>query len=129
MFIGVSEYKTLHAVLLSHIGILMLLLAAEPSNIAELLFPPSIIIVKTSSTSPSGRKKVVYKLLLQPHKHMRHGKLKKTQLREATNGGGTLEPIQRTGVKHSVWKVILHSNQGRRKHLANLFALHLDTSN
>ena len=45
-----------------------------------------IVIIKTISTSPSWKNKVVYKLLSQPVKHMRHGKLKKTQLREATNG-------------------------------------------
>ena len=32
------------------------------------------------------KNRVVYKLLSQPHKNLRHGKLKKTQLREATNG-------------------------------------------
>ena len=42
------------------------------------------IIIKTSSTVPSEKNKVVYKLLSQPHRHLRHGKLKKTQLREAT---------------------------------------------
>ena len=45
-----------------------------------------IIIIKTSSTGHSGENKVVYKLLSQPHKHLRHGKQKKTQLREATKG-------------------------------------------
>ena len=30
--------------------------------------------------------KVVYKCLSQPHRQLRHGKLKKTQLREETNG-------------------------------------------
>ena len=44
-----------------------------------------IIIIKTSSTVQNGKNKVVYKLLLLPHKHLRHGKEKKTQLREATN--------------------------------------------
>ena len=39
-----------------------------------------IIIIKTSSTGPSEINKVVYKLLSQPHKHLRQGKLKKTQL-------------------------------------------------
>ena len=50
------------------------------------LHPPHFIIIKINSTCPSGKNKVVYKLLLQPHKHLHHGKLKKTQLREATNG-------------------------------------------
>ena len=60
-----------------------------------------ISIIKTSSTGPSGKNRVVYKLISQPHKHLRHGKMKKTQLREAT-----VEPIERSGVKHSVGKVI-----------------------
>ena len=42
-----------------------------------------IIINKIGS---SGKNEIVYKLLSQPHKHLRHGKLRKTQLREATNG-------------------------------------------
>ena len=36
-----------------------------------------IIIIKTSSTDPSGKNKIVYKLLTQPHKHLRHGKTEK----------------------------------------------------
>ena len=43
------------------------------------LGPTIIVIIKTSSTGPSGKSKVAYKLLSQPHKHLRHGKLKKTQ--------------------------------------------------
>ena len=46
-----------------------------------------IIIVKTTHVhSPSGKNNVVYKLHSQPHKHLRQGKLKKPQLKEATNG-------------------------------------------
>ena len=45
-----------------------------------------IIIFKSGRTGPSVKNKVVYKLLSQPHKHQCHGKLKKAQLREATNG-------------------------------------------
>ena len=30
-----------------------------------------IIIIKTSCTGPSGKSKVVYKLLSQPHEHLR----------------------------------------------------------
>ena len=37
-----------------------------------------IIIMKTVSRGPSGKNKIVYKLLSQPHKNLRHGKLKKT---------------------------------------------------
>ena len=45
-----------------------------------------IIIIKTSSAGPSLKNKDVYKLLSQPHKHLRHVILKKTQLRKVTNG-------------------------------------------
>ena len=41
-----------------------------------------IIIIKTSSTGPSMKNKIVYKLLTQPRTH--HGKLK-NKLMEATN--------------------------------------------
>ena len=37
-----------------------------------------IIIIKTSSTGPSRKKKIVSKLLSQPHKHLRHRKLNNT---------------------------------------------------
>ena len=37
-----------------------------------------IIIIKTSSKGPSGKNTIVYKLLSQPHKHLSHGKLKKS---------------------------------------------------
>ena len=45
-----------------------------------------IIIIKTRSIGQSGKSKVVYQWLSQPHKYLRHGKQKKTQLREAANG-------------------------------------------
>ena len=45
-----------------------------------------IIIIKTNEISPTGKNKIVYKLPSQPHKHMLHGKLIKTQVMEATNG-------------------------------------------
>ena len=46
-----------------------------------------IIIINiniTSSTGQSKKHKIIYKLLTQPHKHLRHLKLK-NKLREATN--------------------------------------------
>ena len=43
--------------------------------------------------------------------------------------GCTLEPIQRSGVKHSVGKVCPHSNRAGRKDLANWEVLQLDTAN
>ena len=47
---------------------------------------------------------------MQPHKHTRYGKLKNIQLREVTNGNCTFKPLLRSGVKHSVGKVIPHTN-------------------
>ena len=40
------------------------------------------IIIKTSTTRPSGKNKIVYKLHSQPHKHLRLGKVTKTLLSE-----------------------------------------------
>ena len=37
-----------------------------------------VIIIKTIGTGTSGKIYIVYKLLSQPHKHVRHGKLKNT---------------------------------------------------
>ena len=49
-----------------------------------------------------------------PHKHMRHGKLKKHNSEKQPTVDCTLEPIQRSGVKHSVRKVITQSNLSRQ---------------
>ena len=46
----------------------------------------SFIIIQTSSTSPNLKNKIIYKLLSQPHKHLRHRKLNKILIMEATNG-------------------------------------------
>ena len=43
-----------------------------------------IIIIKTSSTGPYAKNKIVYKLISQLQKHLSHG-CGKTQLSEATN--------------------------------------------
>ena len=67
-----------------------------------------MIIIKTSCTCPSGKNKAVYKLLSQPHMHL--GQQGSNQRLTASP-----EPIQRFGIKHSVWKVILHSNLGRQE--------------
>ena len=63
-------------------------------RISKIMF--IIIINKTSSTGPSGKEKVVYKLLSQPHKNLRHGKLKKPQLWEVTNG--LTQPVNSSSV-------------------------------
>ena len=89
-----------------------------------------IIIIKTSSTGPSGKNKVVYKLLSQPHKHLRHGKLNKTQLGDAPNG--RLHPWTHLGFRcetQCIGKVIPHSNMSRQERPSKLDVLHLDTSN
>ena len=75
-----------------------------------------IIMIKTSIAGSSGKNKDVSKLHSQPHKHLRHRKLKKTQLRKVTNGVDcSLEPIQGFGAKHSVGKVIPHSNRQQER--------------
>ena len=75
-----------------------------------------IIIIKTSSTGPSGKNKIVYKLLSQPHKHLRHRKLKRHYSGKLPTVDCTLEQILRSGVKHSVGKVFPHSNlRGQEK--------------
>ena len=51
-----------------------------------IIFIIIIIIIIIISTGSSGKNKIAYKLLAQPHKHLRQGKLKKTQLGEATDG-------------------------------------------
>ena len=83
----------------------------------------NIIIIKTSSTGTSLINKVVYKFLLQPHKHLSHGKLKKTQLREATNDWlhSWTHPAFRVPVSNSVGKVIPHLKLFRLETLCKLW--------
>ena len=38
-----------------------------------------LLLLKTSGTGLSVENKIVHKLLSQPHKHLRHGRLKKPQ--------------------------------------------------
>ena len=74
-----------------------------------------IIIIKTSSTGPSGKDKIVYKLLTQPHKQLHHAKLK-NKLREATNEiDWPLKTIWLFGVKLNVGKVIPHTSLGQQE--------------
>ena len=79
-----------------------------------------IIIIKTSCTGPIVKYKVIYKLLSQLHEYLCEEKLKKTQLREAPTVDCSLEPIQRSDVKHSVGKVIPHSNLSRQEKSSKL---------
>ena len=78
-------------------------------------FIKSIIIIIKTSAEPKWEKQDVWKLISQTHKHLRHGKLKKRQLKEATNGNFTLKPKQRSGAKQSVGKAIPHMNLGQQE--------------
>ena len=68
-----------------------------------------ITIIKTSSTGLSGEK-TIYKLLLQSYKHLRLRKKRKHNSGKQPTVDCSLEPIHRSGVKHSVGKVIPQSN-------------------
>ena len=75
-----------------------------------------IIIIKTSRAGPSGKNKVVYKLFPIPQAPApRKSEETTTHARKQTTVACTLEPIQRSGVKQSVRKVIPHSNLSRQE--------------
>ena len=81
------------------------------------------IIIKTSSTGPSWKNNIIYKWFSQPHKHLRQGKLKTTQLREAINGW--LPPLTH---QHGMEGQISHSNPSRQDGLSKLgSSIHLYT--
>ena len=88
-----------------------------------------IIITKTSSTGPSLKNKVVYKCFRN------HTSTCTTENRTKHNSGKkptincTLEPSQRSSIKHSVGKVIPQLNWASMKHIANWDVLNLDISN
>ena len=46
----------------------------------------SLLLLKSAAQAQVQKTKFVYKLLLQHHKHLCHGKMKKTQIKEVTNG-------------------------------------------
>ena len=90
------------------VGILQLYVAGEHTHAICGRWAYSkytVIIIKTSSTDPSGKNKVVYKLLSQPHKHLRHRKREHNSGKQQTVDG-TIELIKHSSVKHSVGKVI-----------------------
>ena len=62
-----------------------------------------------------GKKQIVYKLLTQQQKHLRDGKQKKTNLVKQPTIDCVLIPIYRSGVKHSVGKVIPLMSLGRQE--------------
>ena len=51
-----------------------------------------IIFIKTRSTGPNGKNKIVYKFVMQPHKHLHHGK-QKNKLRKQPTIDCSLKPI------------------------------------
>ena len=69
-----------------------------------------LLLLLKPAVQPSSKNKVVYKLLSKPHKQLRHGKQENC----------TLEPIQRSGVKYSVGKVIPQSNLIRQERPSKL---------
>ena len=62
----------------------------HPANATKLdriiIIVTIIIIFKISHTGPSGKNNLFINYFRNPKKHLRHGKLKTTQLREVTNG-------------------------------------------
>ena len=52
-----------------HVSLILLFIISIIINIS--------IIIETISTGPSGKNKIVYKLLTQPHNHLRHGNTEK----------------------------------------------------
>ena len=60
-----------------------------------------LLLLKPAGQAQVG-KKYINKLLSQPHKHRRHGKLKKTQLVEASTVVCTLEPSSSVRVSNTV---------------------------
>ena len=89
---------------------------------------PYIINLNICSTGPSGKYKIVYKLLSQPHKHLRCRKLKKHNSGKQPTA---IHPkaIQCSSVKHTVRRSFHRRTWAFRKHLVNWDVLHLNTSN
>ena len=54
----------------------------SPASFFIIIIIIIIIIIKKQQHWPKWENKVVYKLLSQPQKHLRHGKLKITRLME-----------------------------------------------
>ena len=87
------------------------------------------IIIKTSSTGPSGKNKIVHKLLSQPHKH-----LTTENWRAPTQGSNQrlTAPLNPSSipVSNTVLGRSFHNRTwAGKKALSNCDVLHLDTSN
>ena len=85
------------------------------------------IIIKSSSTGQSRKNYIDYKLLSQPHKNLRHRKLK-NKLMEATNDW-LLPQIQLTFQHQTQCRGHSSHDWAGRKHLTNWDVRCLDTSN
>ena len=89
-----------------------------------------INIMKTNSKGASGKNRIVYKLRSQPHKHQRHGKVKKsTAQRSNQQFTASLNPSS-VPVPKTVYEKSFHVRTwAGMRYLANWDVLHLDTSN
>ena len=72
-----------------------------------------LLLLKPAPQAQVEKNRVVYKLFSKPHKHLRHGKRKQPTV------NCILKPIQRSGLKHSVGRVIPHSNLIRQSNMHN----------
>ena len=79
------------------------------------VFTRVIIIIKTSSTGPSWKNKIVYKLLTQPHKHLRHGKTEKQTQERIQRLTAPLKPYKFRGQTQCIGKVIIYTSLGRQE--------------
>ena len=79
-----------------------------------------IIIIKPSSTGPSGKNKVVGKLFSNPTSTCETENWRKRNAVKQPTADCTLEPIQLSGVKNSVGKVIPQSNLSRQERPSKL---------
>ena len=87
--------------------------------INELLLLVSLLL-KLAAQAQVGKIKLLINCFYQPHNHMRHGKLKKTNSGKQPTVDSTLEPIQRSGFKYSVRTVIPQSNLNRKERPSKL---------
>ena len=74
-----------------------------------------IIIIQTSGTLTSGENKILYELHLQSHKYQRRGKQEETLPGEQPTVDCALKPVQRFSGKHTVGKVIPHTNLAKQE--------------
>ena len=73
-----------------------------------------VVIIKTSSTFPSWKNKIVYKLHTQSHKHLRHGKTEKQTQGSNERLTAPLNPSN-FPVSNTVWVRSPHTSLGRQE--------------